>query len=1283
MAVSVSDITGLKNKKVYNTSNEQIVLTKDYEKIIHSPEYTILGFLNGYMYASKGIYLAKCTTDGESIAEIKIELKHATFSQGSSFFYAWIDNILYKITENIEIEWSKEFQDDIQSAVMDVKGSVYVVFKSGRNIYKYLDDGSELAYIDGSDDPSKDVKLFNVFVSKGAGWLYAIGTEYWDYDNKALSFIDKYNVRTWERIERIELCSNTNVSEDDLMYHYDTFFVLGDYIYLYAMQYISKIHIKAIEYWKYMAGYNAATNTHDTIGHIEFSDNPKNEYLYFVEDLYSSNGHAFGKFTLQGNLMWKITLTDSIDEVDFKLCIYENKMYVSNRSLVQAKKGYILSLNDEQVLFRTRNGHLVEIVDVNDDELFSPDNYYGMYLLADTIKEGIPKIIYHPLRHDDGDIINENGEVLLLPEENFKYTDPDNYDYKYLLCSNYNVNANDFSIIFAKNYRPVITRLKNVIKTKQPYLPDRIHEFILNMQGNRIDTMQDYDLIRRRFTYSYDRYLLADRNMFNTDIITKDLGLTIITKAKGYHIVMKRRNVYTYLLSRYDDINLLESWLIENGVTMTSLPGHIQDLIHHTFDAIQDIQMAGTPVQYDIQPFKQHEYMFDGAKFYNNTWGTQIFSCTNLPYDKRRCVKEAYIDSVANMVANQEIRPFLIFLNGKAIPWSDITIVRDWSYSYLIIDNTDPYESDLSCIVFPCDIRYGEDNDCLPEDVCDTHFYFDSEGKLTSDRTKVAIRMEVIDKNIVGGTSDYSKGYIEVDNNYMQRASERNIFVFEDNLLFPDSRYYFQDHNKDIFTYLRDTDNAIFKTFYWIKANDYYGIMYKIPNGDYTKTERIKQAKNNTASVTDSFNSPFNYHMWRSKTWEENVAQAVAYIMQYDMSLLVQYYKEQSHIQSYTFNGEYLINRVPKDGGWLIMPRSRRNSYDDYIMVFRNHHLYEYYKEIQYDTHNFKIPIFNHVGRDDIIEIIHFKEVDNRYYHLTISSDKRSDYLPEGLRYDNFLLFANSPSGKQFYDRFSVERGVQYDVEFAYKNNFDETTGKYISTDFKLSDEYYIDKPINIASKRQFRHMYYNIFYDRDEVNLDPSFRFCHDKTKYMIFKNWDLLLQDDWDLIIPTNETPAMYITLKFKEQLLEGDEIEIFYLPMSYDEIDITNQIDWNMYNQVGDINIDMSTLGYQFDKDLFWLAYSGKKINYDIIENINNHRCRITADPLVEDPELPTDTDGTWPPSGTRQNNNKMYLYRFIQPDQLLGKLYSYSDKWSDATDALSVKDYETLLTKHING
>src|SRR5699024_2488256 len=128
--------------------------------------------------------------------------------------------------------------------------------------------------------------------------------------------------------------------------------------------------------------------------------------------------------------------------------------------------------------------------------------YEGMYILASTIKEGIPKIVYHPLRHDNGDMVEEFDNVLLLPEENYSYTDLENYDYKYLLCSDYRVDANDFSIIFTRNYQPVMTRLKNVIKTKEPYLPDRMYEYILSMPGDRIDTMQDYDLIRSRYKWS-------------------------------------------------------------------------------------------------------------------------------------------------------------------------------------------------------------------------------------------------------------------------------------------------------------------------------------------------------------------------------------------------------------------------------------------------------------------------------------------------------------------------------------------------------------------------------------------------------------------------------------------------------------------------------------------------------------------------------------------------------------------------------------------------------------
>ena len=458
MAVSINEIDALQNKQIYETSNEKIVLSRDYEKIIHQPQYSILGFLNGYMYSSTSSYLSKNTLDGNAIADVKISVEHASFYEGLTYFYAWYDNILYKINQNLEIEWTLELEEEIQSVTVDVKGSFYVIGKTSRDIRKYLDSGVEIAVIDGSDDPTKEVRLYSCFVSKGSGWVYVIGTEFWDYNNKCQSFIDKYNTRTWEKVERQIITSADNVEVDDPQYAYDSFYVIGDYIYIYAMQYISKINIKAVEFWRYIAGYNQATGTFDQIGHIEYSDNPKTEYLYFIEDLYSSNGHSFGKLNLRGNCIWKITLTDCVDDVDFKMCIYQDKIYTTHRAMVQTKKGYILSLNDQQVLFRTRDGHLVEIVDFNSDEIYSPDNYEGMYLLASTIKEGIPAIIYHPLRHDDGDVIEEFENVLLLPEENFEYTNLDNYDYKYLLCSNYQVDANDFSILFTRNYQPIMTR---------------------------------------------------------------------------------------------------------------------------------------------------------------------------------------------------------------------------------------------------------------------------------------------------------------------------------------------------------------------------------------------------------------------------------------------------------------------------------------------------------------------------------------------------------------------------------------------------------------------------------------------------------------------------------------------------------------------------------------------------------------------------------------------------------------------------------------------------------
>lgn len=1259
MAVQKEDIKLLDGKDIYDTSNEKYVLSRDFEKIIVSPEYKILGFLNDYIYSSSGEYLVKSNINGKDIAEVKLNIDHASFYEGLSIFYAYIDNILYQVSENLEIKWSKSFQSNIQDVVVDGLGNLYIIFESSRAIRKFLKDGTDLLYIDNSDDVTKTVKLYKQFITKGGGWLYILGSQYWDYDNKVEVFIDKYDTRKGIKIERQIIDYNSNVSTEDPLYEFINFYIKGDYIYIYGKQYIRKINIKGIEMWTYLTEYDTISESFNDLKRISYSDNTFEEYLYFVEDLYNTNGHVFGKLQLNGRELWKFTMQESLKSADFNICIYKDKIYTTAKTTLKFKSSYVLALDDQKVLFRIKDGSLVELVEYDNKELNSSDNYYGKYLLGDKIKEGIDKIVYVPLLHDTGDIINEDSDVLLLPVENEHFNDPENYDTFQLVSSQYTLTPNKNSILSSKNGKFLSTKSKNIFKTKEAYSPELVYDYILTKEGNRLDTMDNKDLIRARYQYAFNKKLLADRNKFFDYIMSKSDDY-IITKKHGHRIVKKTREIYKYVLSKYSDINLIREWLLQNGLMKTLLPKYVDELRHHTVSMINDIQIAGTPTIYDIKPTKVFSYTFDGLEYPIRTWGTQIFTCVNLPFDKRRCQNRIYIDSIANLVKNKDIRPFIVFLNGKAIPWSKCTIIRDWSYTYLMIKDTNPYETNLECILFPCLIRYGEDSNILDSEEF-PHFYFDENGNLTETVSNIKTRIEIIDQNVIGETIAYDEKYIEVKNNYNQLASEKNIFVFEDNALFSDSRFYIQEQGKDVFTYLRDPKDTVFKTFYYIKANPYYGLLYKIPNGSETKNQMVNKAQDNDIpSLYDNFMPPFDFKLYRTKPYDVNIANAVEYIMNYDMSLLIQYYKDQSNLKSYTFTGEELIRRIPDDGGYLVMPRCRRNGLDDYVIVFKNNELYEYNKQIEYSTKDFKIPIFNHVKMDDIIEILHFQNVDNSYYTLTIDSDP--DYLPSYLRYDNFLLFGNSPSGKPIYDKFSVENSIQYDIDFTYKNRFNEK-GQYIDSKIELKDKYYMNKSINMCSKRQFRHMYYNIYSERNSFNLSPDFRFCHLKNHYLVFVNGKRLESSEWVLNIMDNNNPNLkYINITTNNNLVLGDYIEIFYLPDAFEEISVSNT-DSKRY---GDICIDMEDLGYSFDKDLFMIFVNGQKINYNFIDNINNHRIRIKNDI-----------------TSNSANNiiQNITVLKFLQPDELLGKLWSYSDQWSNATDALTPYQYHLLLTNQI--
>lgn len=1247
--IDLNSLNVLQNKVVFPTSNNKHVLSQENEFVIREPEYKLLGFLNDYSYSSVSGYLAKDTMDGDRIAEILLDVDHGYFFEGLKIMYFTYSRTIYCIDENLNILWEKEFGDYIRSVSVDIYGSCYIIFKNSRLILKYLKNGEEVLYMLDSEDVTKEQRIYKTFITPGSGYMYVIGSSFYGY-NRVTSFIDLYDTRKGEMIERQILFEAKNVKTDDPYYEFYDIRSYGDYIYIYGKEFIKKINLKMVPIWEFNLGYNSISRLPNDLSYIEYNDSSYDEKIYFSEDLFDTKGHSIGLISPNGKLVWKLENQESSKSTEFRMCIYKNNIYTTTLQDVNCKKSFILSINDNSIYLNTHDGNLIKFTENNCEELYLPENYFGMRLIGSRIKEGIKKFLHTPLMHDSGPIITEDDEILLTEVPNENYTNPENYEYFYLLTGKRLNNPNNMSILTTKNGSILTSWFGSAIKTKEAYFDYSEYDYISDDNGNNIQTQDGENIVTKAAYYMRYKYLLADKFKFRMAICTKKNKTPIATK-KGLLIARKSKYVYKYVLKKLSDIDIIVEFLEQNNILDTLLPYYVDKLRHHTTHMIEDIQVAGAPNMYDIGAVKKFSYKYDGYEFPVKASNTQIYMLKNMPYNNKRNPKSIFIDSVANLVENKDIRPFILFVGGRAIKWSDMVIVRDYFYTYAVIKNIIETDYNVESIIFPCTIRYGEDNQILPG--ANAHMYFDKNGRITEDRDKIAMRLEVIDPHITGEEFQLSESnsVFQLSTDEDQISSNKNIIIFENGELFKDSRFYLQSYGKNAYKYIRES-NPLVKTFYYNKSNSSKNILLNIPNQDKVESDCINRANGISGSedkYLDSFKRPFDFKLSREKTYARNIAEATRYILTYNMQLLIDYYKDQANFKSYNYTGEQLYKLVPEHGGYLKIPRQRKNGLDDFVIVFHNDKLYHYYKEIKYENRFFKIPIFNHVQREDKIEILHFRNIDNTYYTLTVTEGE-ADYIAKFLRHDNFLLFGNSPSGKEVYDRFNVENTIQYELGFEYKNNWNGS--KYVGTDIKLDDEYYYNKSINIVSKRQFKYMYYNVIQNTNEFTLNPDFRFCRNKNQYLVFVNGIKLINDDFSLEFMTNDNQIDSMKIHTTEVVKANSHINIIYIPDMYTELLIDNYS--SEYD--GDINLDTSELDYPFDKDLFMISIDGKKILNSNIQNISSHRVRLThmTSPFKQ-----------------------ICINSFLQPDALLKEVFSYGDTWSRAVDSLSKEDYIKLF------
>lgn len=175
---------------------------------------------------------------------------------------------------------------------------------------------------------------------------------------------------------------------------------------------------------------------------------------------------------------------------------------------------------------------------------------------------------------------------------------------------------------------------------------------------------------------------------------------------------------------------------------------HVEELKHHTSHDMDDIQYCCCPMIRNIQMKYQFEWWYDGYRY--NLWekDVHIYSVDEIPYCYDNNLKNTVFQGkMQDLVEQEVVWAFLLFVNDHVIPWSAITIIHDYDHSYLRIDGEkQTYSNNTYILYFPVPykyIRYGEDSDILSNH---KGFYFNKDKKFLVDPRfqEVSIRLEFL-----------------------------------------------------------------------------------------------------------------------------------------------------------------------------------------------------------------------------------------------------------------------------------------------------------------------------------------------------------------------------------------------------------------------------------------------------------------------------------------------------------------------------------------------------------
>lgn len=650
-----------------------------------------------------------------------------------------------------------------------------------------------------------------------------------------------------------------------------------------------------------------------------------------------------------------------------------------------------------------------------------------------------------------------------------------------------------------------------------------------------------------------------------------------------------------------------------------------------------------------------NSYLIDGKRTIIDQANQVCFKLRYLnfkPMEPRKAIKYKNGSwSIADLVNDDVILPFILFINGVFIPWETITLAIGQENYYVISDLTslkgdkdiyNNFASTIRNVRFAQIVQLPACANYKPNgDIDKSIFSFDLRGRFEPLKVNTPKYVfEISDGNHIAcakwRTTDPINAFKVMEKSRLKLV-KGNISLFKNGLFSTGTlekiKKAFDGNHKDEATgkvtpcldLVTDDSELVQNPKVKLDSSllsvangsnedsSMYDIVLTI-NYKYTDTtdnifkaelEALKpliESQNSGESNPEylrQLQTPFEMQMSRKKYYDQNVADCIQKMMSYDASLFNSVYKDISNLKIEEHTGQWLLDQVDLDGT-VKLSRQHNHMTDEYILILVNGQMYKYYYMCKYLANKYIVPVQG-ISSNDIIEILRFENVNNCVTDIVINEDDGFKNISNEIINENMILFSTE-TDLDYFD-FPANGLQHFPVEYTLETDEDD------NVKITLANPFYYGKSLKVAYKNRFQHFWYNLEETTDKytVDLGNKFMYCNEYAKFLIFYNGRRLGSDHYRLTLPVRPTTPfstfnIYLTLPIQK----GDRLDVVYVPSLMSDVTMIPEAELS-----GDIVVDKSLLDYGLSTDLYMVWVNGKKVPGSHIADIDSRHMRILTD------------------------------------------------------------------------